>query len=66
MKKIAAFFIIIGMTFTAQVKAEPVEVPKVAKESSKASEKSNWQPWAVGIITVLIAATGITIVVVNK
>ena len=66
MKKITTVILAFGLIFSSNLKAEATEVPKAAKESSELYEKSNWRPWAVGIITILIAATGITLVAANK
>ncbi len=68
-KKIISTFMVFSIFSSflfAEAKDIPKDVPKASKESSELYGKKNWQPWAVGIATVLIAATGITIVALKK
>lgn len=60
-KKFIYLFAVFGLLFSTTLSAEPQEVPKLPKEQSLAKKK-NWQPWAVAIVTVLVATTGIVVV----
>jgi hypothetical protein len=61
--------IILSVTFSflfSSLLAEVHEVPKQSQEEIQKNKKTNWQPWAVGVITVLIAGTGVYLVATHK
>jgi len=65
-KKIIVLSIIFSFLFTNYLQAEAVEVPKLTEEQEKTLKKKNWQPWAVAIVTILFAVTGIAILKSKK
>ncbi|MBN2478854.1 MAG: hypothetical protein JXA94_01370 [Parachlamydiales bacterium] len=65
-KKIFALITLLSFCFSSLAYAEAKEVPQAAKESSSIYESKNWRPWAVAIITIVIAAVGITLVAKDK
>ena len=64
-KKFIYLFIIFNFLFSNYIQAEAKEVVKVS-DNQTSFMKKNWQPWAVTIITILVAATGILILAKNK
>lgn len=60
-KKILILLTMLGFIFSNTLSAEAKEVPKQDKEES-AYKKKNWQPWAIAIVSILIAVTGILLV----
>ena len=65
-KKIACLLTIASLSFSSYLHAENKEVPKASKESADVYNQKNWQPWAIGIATVIVAAAGITLVSAKK
>jgi len=65
-KKIVLLSIIFSFLFSNYLEAEAVEVPKLTEEQQKAIKKKNWRPWAVAIVSVLFAVTGIAILKSKK
>jgi hypothetical protein len=63
-KKLTVLFVFISFLFSNKSYAEAKEVP-AAKESTSIMENTNWQPWAVALVTIAIAAVGITLLVVD-
>ncbi len=63
-------FIIITTAFSfllsSNISAEPQEVAKASEASTNAARNEKWKKWGIAIGTILIAATGITIIAVNK
>ena len=55
-KKITSILLILSFVFSTHLFAEKKEVPKV-KKSEESYIRKNWQPWAVAIVTIAIAAT---------
>ena len=64
-KKIMYLSIIFSFLFSTFLNAEAKEVPKLSSEQTS-FKKKNWQPWAVAIVTLLVAATGLIVVSKNK
>jgi len=64
-KKGILLFVIFSFLFSNYLQAEATEVPKQPKEG-QAFKKKNWQPWAVAIVTVLVATTGLILVSDHK
>lgn len=65
-KKIILLSIIFSFLFSNYLEAEAVEVPKLTEEQEKAVKKKNWQPWAITIVSILFAVTGIAILKSKK
>ncbi|HEU63780.1 MAG: hypothetical protein KR126chlam4_00231 [Candidatus Anoxychlamydiales bacterium] len=65
-KKIILLSIIFSFLFSNYLEAEVVEVPKLTEEQEKATKKKNWQPWAIAIVSILFAVTGIAILKSKK
>lgn len=64
-KKIVCLFVLSSFIFSTFINAECKEVPKAPNEQGY-FKKKNWQPWVVGVVTLLVAATGIAIVAKDK
>jgi len=64
-KKIFCLFVIFNFLFLNILNAEAKEVPKTSKEQPTINKKK-WEPWAVAIATILIAAAGLIIVSKHK
>lgn len=65
-KKIILLSTIFSFLFTNYLEAEATEVPKLTEEQAAASKRKNWKPWAVAIVSVLFAVTGIAILKSKK
>lgn len=64
-KIIIAFFATSSFIFS-NIFAEAHEIPKLSQEEKQKAKKTNWQPWAVSVITILIAGTGVYFVSTHK
>lgn len=65
-KKIIFLFVIFSFLFSNYLDAEAIEVPKLTKEQEATYKQKNWKPWAVVIVSVLFAVTGIAILKSKK
>ena len=65
-KKIILLLMISSFLFSNYLDAEVKEIPKLTKEQQATYNKKNWQPWAVAIVSVLFAVTGIVILKSKK
>ncbi|NGX34473.1 MAG: hypothetical protein K1060chlam1_00826 [Candidatus Anoxychlamydiales bacterium] len=60
-KKIILLSMIFSFLFSNYLQAETTEVPKLTKEQEASVKRKNWKPWAVAIVSILFAVTGIAI-----
>lgn len=65
-KKIILLSIIFSFLFSNYLEAEAIEVPQLTKEEQTSFKKKNWQPWAVAIVSILFAVTGLAILKSKK
>lgn len=66
MNKILITFSIMFSFLFSNIFSEAHEIPKPTPEEKQKTKKTNWQPWAVSIVSALIAGTGIYLVATHK
>ncbi|NGX64094.1 MAG: hypothetical protein KR126chlam6_01519 [Candidatus Anoxychlamydiales bacterium] len=65
-KKVILIFMMFSFLFSNYLEAEVTEVPKLTEEQKASSNKKNWQPWTVAIVSAVFASAGLIILKNNK